>query len=383
MAFDNLSLTQKNIASNLEAAINGGFLPQSLLFSGTSGSSRMTAALDLCYTLLGKDDDRELLRSSNIVFLPTRNLHAEIQAAVSLYKSSRNRVSRVFLIETVRKALLQYSSVLSSAYEKKVQAYFAQADEVATLLYDYEEEREYSDKEIDELVKCVEKNMTQAFLTKGRRSSGVTIDEIRAIQDWFSSSSDVKIAIIENLEESTEGAKNSLLKILEEPNENGYLILISSNPQRLLPTILSRVRKYSFPSLSPERVSGFLRDKFRLYSDYQSFEAFFFQMGASEDAKKELDTDVNVFSKSIIKGSFIEPDERERIFSSIERMGSFRYFIQRVADNVSVAMRDKSITAIKARELMDVINRWLLLSDTYNLSQRAALDSILREVENV
>ena len=383
MAFDNLVNTQKNIALSLESALDGGFLPQSILFSGTRGSSRLTAALDLSYTLLGRDRDRELVRSANIAFLPCRNLYSEIQAAVNLYGQAKNRSARLFLIETVRKALLQYPSVLSSAYDKKTQSYFSQAEEVATLLYDYEAEREYSDSEINTLLKCVQKNMTQSFLNKGRRSSGVTIDEIRAIQDWFSSSSDVKIAIIENLEESTEGAKNSLLKILEEPNENGYLILLSSNPQRLLPTILSRVRKYSFLQLTGEKISKFIKDKFKLYDDYHSFEAFFFQVGADEGAKKELDMDVSIYSDALIKGSKIDSESMEKLLSSLDRMGSYRYFVQRVVESVSSAMRKKEITPIKARSIIDMINRWLLLSETYNLSSRAAIDSILREVENV
>lgn len=383
MAFDNLRNTQGNIAESLESALEGGFLPQSILFSGSRGTSRLTAALDLAYTLLGHEEDRELLKNANIVFLPCRNLYSEIQAAINLYGQSKNRASRLYLIETVRKALMQYPSMLASAYDKKTQGYFNQAEEVATLLYDYEAEREYSDSEINTLLKCIQKNMTQAFLNKGRRSSGVTIDEIRAIQDWFSSSSDVKIAIIENLEESTEGAKNSLLKILEEPNENGYLILLSSNPQRLLPTILSRVRKYSFPQLTEEKISRFIKDKFRLYEDYNSFEAFFFQLGADEGARKELDLNVSIYTDALLNGCNIDSDSLERILSSLDRMGAYRYFIQRVAGNVAFAMRKKEIMPIKARSIIEIINRWLLLSETYNLSSRAAIDSILREVENV
>ena len=285
MAFYNLEKTQPGIAREFEDAIKGGFLPQSLLLSGPRGSSRLTASLDLAFTLLNDEGNRDLLKSNQIALLPSRNNLLEVKAAIAMFEKQRTTSSRIFLIQTIRKILLQYPAMLVDAYDKKVSSYFSTAEEIASLLYEYEEDREYTETEIKALCSFLEKNVTQAFIKKGRKSNGVTIDEIRAIQDWFSTGHDVKIAIIENLEESTEGAKNSLLKILEEPNENGYLILISSNPQRLLPTILSRVRKFAFPSLTEECITSFLRDQFKQYQNYTSFEAFFFEMGAEEQER--------------------------------------------------------------------------------------------------
>jgi DNA polymerase-3 subunit gamma/tau len=43
-----------------------------------------------------------------------------------------------------------------------------------------------------------------------------------------------------------DAARNSLLKILEEPPETGAIILCSAKPEALLPTILSRLRRYAF-----------------------------------------------------------------------------------------------------------------------------------------
>ncbi len=383
MAFYNLEKTQPGIAREFEDAIKGGFLPQSLLLSGPRGSSRLTASLDLAFTLLNDEGNRDLLKSNQIALLPSRNNLLEVKAAIAMFEKQRTTSSRIFLIQTIRKILLQYPAMLVDAYDKKVSSYFSTAEEIASLLYEYEEDREYTEKEIKALCSFLEKNVTQAFINKGRKSNGVTIDEIRAIQDWFSTGHDVKIAIIENLEESTEGAKNSLLKILEEPNENGYLILISSNPQRLLPTILSRVRKFAFPSLTEECITSFLRDQFKQYQNYTSFEAFFFEMGAEEESKKELEESVKLFSSAIINGSALDNSDKEKIFSFVDRINAFRYFIECVTANVSKEMKSGRIKPIKAREIMDVINKWILVSDTYNLSQRASLDSILRECINV
>jgi DNA polymerase-3 subunit gamma/tau len=58
--------------------------------------------------------------------------------------------------------------------------------------------------------------------------------------------------IIENSEKMNDAARNSLLKILEEPPENASIILTSSKPDTLLQTILSRVRDYTFIKRSRE-----------------------------------------------------------------------------------------------------------------------------------
>lgn len=53
-------------------------------------------------------------------------------------------------------------------------------------------------------------------------------------------SSRYKIYIIEEAEKMTEEAENALLKTIEEPPEYGIVIIITKNPDKLLPTIRSR-----------------------------------------------------------------------------------------------------------------------------------------------
>ncbi len=53
-------------------------------------------------------------------------------------------------------------------------------------------------------------------------------------------------------------AANSLLKVLEEPPAHATLILLSRNPQELLPTIRSRVAAFSLGTLPPEQLEPLL-----------------------------------------------------------------------------------------------------------------------------
>lgn len=56
----------------------------------------------------------------------------------------------------------------------------------------------------------------------------------------------VKVFIINEAHRMLPSSSNSLLKTLEEPSLDTYIILLSSKPELLLPTLLSRCRKVSF-----------------------------------------------------------------------------------------------------------------------------------------
>ena len=59
-------------------------------------------------------------------------------------------------------------------------------------------------------------------------------------------------------QESSQEAANALLKLLEEPSSSTLLILTSSEPGRLLPTIRSRTMPLHLPALAPDSVEQFL-----------------------------------------------------------------------------------------------------------------------------
>ena len=70
----------------------------------------------------------------------------------------------------------------------------------------------------------------------------------------------VKIAIIDDAERMSLQAANSFLKTLEEPPSKTILILISSHPFKLLPTIISRCQAIQFQPLNPENIKKILKE---------------------------------------------------------------------------------------------------------------------------
>lgn len=70
--------------------------------------------------------------------------------------------------------------------------------------------------------------------------------------------SNLKIMIIWEPEYMHPSAANGILKILEEPPAQTFFLLVSNNPERLLPTILSRTQQVYIPLLTDEAVDKYL-----------------------------------------------------------------------------------------------------------------------------
>src|SRR5215213_7236619 len=67
-----------------------------------------------------------------------------------------------------------------------------------------------------------------------------------------------RVFLVENAESLNESASNALLKTLEEAPPTTHIILITSRPSSLLPTIRSRCQNVRFAPLTPEELESFL-----------------------------------------------------------------------------------------------------------------------------
>ncbi|MBI5637366.1 MAG: DNA polymerase III subunit [Nitrospinae bacterium] len=69
-----------------------------------------------------------------------------------------------------------------------------------------------------------------------------------------------KVCIMEDTDTILRTTANAFLKTLEEPPGNTVIILISSNPAGLLPTIVSRCRQIRFVPMPPEKLAPLLEE---------------------------------------------------------------------------------------------------------------------------
>ncbi len=97
----------------------------------------------------------------------------------------------------------------------------------------------------------------------GKIKKSISVDQARDLPEFFAkrpSQARHRVAIIDAADDLNINAANALLKILEEPPEQGVLFLVTHAPGRLLATIRSRCRRLSFPVWPQARLEDLVRD---------------------------------------------------------------------------------------------------------------------------
>ena len=101
-------------------------------------------------------------------------------------------------------------------------------------------------------LKVIERDFTETDKKKVLK----TINEFLAKK---SSNDGWRVVIVDSIDDLNNAGANAILKILEEPPAKTVIMLISHNPNRLLPTIRSRCAKMNLKPLAENEVASLLR----------------------------------------------------------------------------------------------------------------------------
>ncbi len=105
---------------------------------------------------------------------------------------------------------------------------------------------------------------SSADVQKTKKKQEIKIAQIRDIQQKLSFSSysaPIKAVILDEAHTLNQEAASAFLKILEEPKGRTIFILISSHPEMILPTILSRVQIIKFFPIALPEIEVYLKQK--------------------------------------------------------------------------------------------------------------------------
>ena len=87
------------------------------------------------------------------------------------------------------------------------------------------------------------------------------VDQMRQIEreaNYRPFEGKARIFLIEEADKLNDSSANALLKVLEEPPHTSYLILLTSRPAMLLPTIRSRCQTIRFSPLTADEIENYL-----------------------------------------------------------------------------------------------------------------------------
>ncbi len=263
------NLVNQDVKKNIISDIRGNTLPGAILFSGDEASGKLTAALETARILSchvrtqGKWMcecpsclQHKALTCSNLMLMGPRDCSLEISASKESFLTALKNndsylaATRYLFLRSIRKLTLRFNGILWQGEKdyNKIASLIDSINENLELLDFPRELPDYADVEkiCEELVKEALK-LENDFLY-----DSIPVSQIRNMEEWahIKSEEGKKTVIIENAERMALGVRNALLKILEEPPADCQFILLTSNRNAIMQTILSRVRTYSFISRS-------------------------------------------------------------------------------------------------------------------------------------
>lgn len=80
------------------------------------------------------------------------------------------------------------------------------------------------------------------------------VDTIRNLINDSRTLKSRKLYVLQHAQDMNISSQNALLKMAEEPSKNAYLVLLTENVDKLLPTIRSRAKEFNLPPYSKEQL---------------------------------------------------------------------------------------------------------------------------------
>ncbi|MDO5557120.1 MAG: DNA polymerase III subunit gamma/tau [Clostridia bacterium] len=178
-------------------------------------------------------------------------------------------------------------------------------------------------------------------------ASNNSVDDIRLIREevnFLPTVAKYRVYIIDEAHMLTTGAFNALLKTLEEPPKHVKFILATTEPQKILTTILSRCQKFNFKKISNENISKRLKYICDIQGISITTDALKLIAVLSEGAMRDA---LSILERCIQDGA---KDIKQEKVKELVGIPSLTY-VHKIADSIINYNYENSMDAI--REVMD------------------------------
>ena len=150
-----------------------------------------------------------------------------------------------------------------------------------------------------------------------------------------------KIYIISECEKMTVQAQNALLKTLEEPPSYGLIILLTTNAEALLSTILSRCVVLRMRPVEDSKIEEYLMNKLQI-PDYKARVCAAFARGNMGKAKALAESEdfEHIKEEAVSLLKYIQDMEISEIIAAIKKINDYKFDISNYLDIIMVWFRD-------------------------------------------
>ncbi len=394
--FENL-LHQDLVRSRLREEVDADQLPQSLLFHGPSFSAKLTAALELARALNCTQkrkwschclhcEESRILTQFTTLLIGYRDCIPEIKISVERLRKSVTVSNLYRLIRSTRKLVRRFDILRQVAEEKKRRSYEKNVqiiEEILNRFYSYTKRLKESNappdetllKEWDTLLETV---LQTSLTLNNDLALSISIDQVRGLIRWSheTSTDGVKVVIIEDLAVLEPSARNALLKLLEEPPKGLYLLTLSSRPLQIMPTLLSRLRKYAFVERSLETQQEVLlkifdkqdqKDLATFFAEYDQFE--------TPQVGKEVDS----FIQNVLDRTMYLPSKNTQTFGVRSYQTFLSLLIQTLFQRVEI-QNDLLLQQFREK-VLHVTGKFQGNMLTYRQNPKLILNSLFIEIQ--
>ena len=196
---------------------------------------------------------------------------------------------------------------------------------------------------------AISKNQPDIIYVTHEKPNTISVDDIRRqvkddvdIKPYASPySSPKKIYIMNEGEKMTVQAQNALLKTLEEPPEYAVIIILTTNLETLLPTILSRCVVLNMKPVKDEQIKSFLMKEMEI-PDYKADVCVAFARGnvgkARLLAKSEEFDKVREEALALLRN--IRDMEVHEMAAAIKKITEYQFDVNDYLDILSIWYRD-------------------------------------------
>ncbi len=244
---------QKHIVNRLKYLASSEKIPHALLFAGPEGVGKLTTALAFAqYINCNNHIDEDSCNICSQCHKFSHLIHPDLHFVFPVYKGNKTSVVCDDFIQDWRDFLL------NSTYFRSSEWYQIVAEEKGQPII-------YADEALEIIQKISVKNYEAKF----------------------------KVIIIYQPERMHVATANKLLKVLEEPPAATVFILVSSQPEQLLPTIVSRCQLIKFSLVDDISIRDYLTNRFPQYAEQEIRQAVLLSNGSVPQALQFLEKSEN------------------------------------------------------------------------------------------
>lgn len=199
----------------------------------------------------------------------------------------------------------------------------------------------------------IEKSYHSDTLELIDNGESIKIEMIRELNEKIAMSAQnrYKVVLIQNIERMTVESANAMLKSLEEPPEKVLFILTTSSLQKVLPTVLSRVRTIHFYRLEEQELKTLLKENYPLLDEEMINHVLAFSMGRPGKAFQMLQ------HPEIYESYRVMYSDIEIFLQKPDRIEQFLYIENLVKDDKS---QTGAIEITKKQRIKDFLDLFLI-----------------------